>query len=340
MDHQQYMQRALELALNGMGTVSPNPLVGCVIVHDGKILGEGWHEKFGETHAEVNAIHDLDDVSLLSKSTIYVNFEPCSHHGKTPPCADLLIKNKIKNVVIANEDPNPIVKGKGIAKLENNGVKVIKNIMGEEGRTLNRRFFTYMEKQRPYILLKWAETADGFIARKNYDSKWISNEYSRKLVHQWRTQEDAVLIGSNTAIYDNPKLTVRDWEGRNPLRIVIDRNLRIPADYHLLSPGPDTLCYNLRKSGKTDNVEWIKLTEDDFMDQLVGDLYERQILSVLVEGGGTILNEFIKLNLWDEARVFKSRKVLGNGIKSSKLDTIPVAINAIGDDNLEFHVNF
>ena len=340
MDHQQYMQRALELALNGLGTVSPNPLVGCVIVHDGKILGEGWHEKFGEPHAEVNAINDLDDISLLSKSTVYVNLEPCNHQGKTPPCADLLIKNKINNVVIANEDPNPIVKGKGIEKLENNGVKVVKNIMGEEGRILNHRFFTYMEKQRPYILLKWAETANGFIARRNYDSKWISNEYSRKLVHQWRSQEDAVLIGSNTAIHDNPKLTVRDWVGRNPLRIVIDRNLRIPAAYHLFSPGPNTLCYNLRKSGKTDNVEWIKLTKDDFIHQLVSDLYEKQIQSVVVEGGGTILNEFITLNLWDEARVFKSKKVFGNGIRSSKLDTKPVDINAIGDDNLEFHVNY
>ncbi len=340
MDHQQYMRRAIELAMNGMGAVSPNPLVGCVIVHDGKIIGEGWHGKFGEPHAEVNAINDLDDVTMLSNSTIYVNLEPCSHHGKTPPCADLLVKNKIKIVVIANQDPNPRVKGKGIGKLESNGVKVVKNVMEEEGRMLNKRFFTYFKKHRPYILLKWAETADGFIARKNYDSKWISNKYSRKLVHQWRTQEDAVLVGTNTAMCDNPKLTVRDWEGRDPIRIVIDRKLRIPADYHLFRPGPGTLCYNLKKSGKIKNVEWIKLNGDDFINQLVSDLYERHVQSVIIEGGPTILNEFIKLNLWDEAHIFKSRKIFGNGIKSSKLGTKPVEINVIMDDKLEFHCNY
>ncbi len=340
MDHQQYMQRAIELAMNGLGAVSPNPLVGCVIVNDGKIVGEGWHGKFGEHHAEVNAIHDLDDVTMLNNSTVYVNLEPCSHHGKTPPCADLLVKNKIKSVVIANQDPNPLVMGKGIAKLESNGVKVVKNVMEEEGRMLNKRFFTYFKKHRPYILLKWAETADGFIAKKNYDSKWISNKYSRKLVHQWRSQEDAVLIGTNTAIYDNPKLTVRDWEGRDPIRIVIDRKLRIPADYHLFRPGPTTLCYNLKKSGKNNNVEWIKLTGDDFINQLVSHLYERQVQSVIVEGGPTIMNEFIKLNLWDEARVFKSMKVIGKGIKSLKIETKPVDINYIMDDKLEFHYNY
>jgi len=334
------MRRAIDLAMNGMGAVSPNPLVGCVIVHDGKIVGEGWHGKFGKPHAEVNAINDLDDVTMLSNSTVYVNLEPCSHHGKTPPCADLLVKNKIKIVVIANQDPNPLVKGKGIVKLESNGVKVVKNVMEEEGKILNKRFFIYIKEHRPYIILKWAETADGFIARKNYDSKWISNKYSRKLVHQWRTQEDAVLVGTNTAMYDDPKLTVRDWEGRNPIRIVIDRNLRIPADYHLFRPGPATLCYNLKKSGKTNNIEWIKLTADNFIHQLVSDLYERQVQSVIVEGGATILNAFIKLNLWDEARVFKSMNVFGKGIKSIKMETKPVDINYIMDDKLEFHCNY
>src|SRR5688500_17654700 len=199
-----FMLRALELAHLGTGQVSPNPLVGSVIVHEEKIIGEGWHKKYGEAHAEVNAIASVDDKNLLKESTVYVTLEPCSHFGKTPPCADLLIQHQVKKVVIANLDTNPLVSGNSIRKLREAGIEVCTGILDVKGRTLNKHFFTFVEKQRPYIILKWAETADGFIARKNFDSKWISDEYSRQLVHKWRTEEDAVLVGMRTAQQDNP----------------------------------------------------------------------------------------------------------------------------------------
>ncbi|MEQ9412696.1 MAG: bifunctional diaminohydroxyphosphoribosylaminopyrimidine deaminase/5-amino-6-(5-phosphoribosylamino)uracil reductase RibD, partial [Cyclobacteriaceae bacterium] len=214
-----YMLRAMELAKNGIGHVSPNPLVGCVIVYEGKIIGEGWHGKYGEAHAEVNAVNAVADKSILNGAAVYVNLEPCAHTGKTPPCADLLVKHKVKRVVIANVDPNPLVAGKGIAKLKDAGVEVLTGVLEEAGRELNKRFFTFLKHKRPFVILKWAQTSDGFIARENFDSKWISNEYSRKLVHKWRTEEDSILVGYNTALYDNPKLTARDWTGRNPVRI-------------------------------------------------------------------------------------------------------------------------
>ncbi len=222
-----FMQRAIELAQLGIGAVSPNPRVGCLVVHDNKIIGEGWHQKFGEAHAEVNAINSVKDLSLLKESTIYVNLEPCSHEGKTPPCSDLLIKHQVKKVVIANTDTNPLVAGRGVEKLKKAGIAIMTGVLEKEGRELNRRFFTFMEKKRPYIILKWAQTSDGFIAQKNFESKWITNELSRQLVHRWRSEEDAVLVGTRTASHDNPSLTVRDWSGRNPTRIVIDRFLRL-----------------------------------------------------------------------------------------------------------------
>ena len=201
------MQRALELARLGLGNVSPNPMVGCVIVKDGKIIGEGHHEQYGGPHAEVNAVQAVKDQSLLPQSTAYVTLEPCSHFGKTPPCADLLVRHQVKRVVICNEDPNPLVAGQGIERLRNAGIEVEIGLLREEGRVLNRRFFTAFEKKRPYVILKWAQTTDGFVARENYDSKWISNTYSRQLVHKWRAEEDAILVGTNTARYDNPSLT-------------------------------------------------------------------------------------------------------------------------------------
>jgi diaminohydroxyphosphoribosylaminopyrimidine deaminase / 5-amino-6-(5-phosphoribosylamino)uracil reductase len=311
-----FMQRALELALLGRGHVSPNPLVGCVIVHYGKIIGEGWHRKYGEAHAEVNAVNSVLDKRVLKESTVYVNLEPCSHFGKTPPCADMLIREKVRTVVIANLDSNPLVAGEGVKKLRAAGINVISGILDKQGRELNKRFFTFIEKQRPYIILKWAQTSDGFIARPNLDSKWISDDYSRQLVHQWRAQEDAILVGSRTAHHDDPKLNVREWSGRDPVRIVIDRFLKLSDKLHLFDGKQKTLCYNVLKHETHPNISLIRLDEQDFLEQLVADLYKQKIQSLIVEGGAETLQAFIKAKLWDEARIFVSPQTFGKGIKA------------------------
>lgn len=309
-----FMQRTLELAKLGRGHVSPNPLVGSVIVHDGEIIGEGWHKKYGEAHAEVNAVRSVDDKTRLLHSTVYVNLEPCSHTGKTPPCADMLIEYKVKKVVIANLDSNPLVAGDGVKKLRAAGIDVVTGILEKQGRDLNRRFFTFMEKNRPYTILKWAETADGFVARENFDSKWISNEHARQLVHKWRTEEDAILVGTRTAAYDNPQLNVRDWSGRNPVRVVIDRYLRLSSRLHLFDRKQPTICYNVLKHEEHENLSLIRIDEDNFIHNLLQDLYHRKIQSVIIEGGASTLAMFIENNLWDEARIFVAPQKFNKGI--------------------------
>jgi diaminohydroxyphosphoribosylaminopyrimidine deaminase/5-amino-6-(5-phosphoribosylamino)uracil reductase len=315
-----FMQRALELATCGLGHVSPNPLVGCVIVHEGKIIGEGWHKKYGEAHAEVEAVNAVADKTILKNSTLYVNLEPCSHFGKTPPCADMLIRESVKRVVIANLDTNPLVSGEGVKKLKAAGIEVITGKLSEEGRWLNRRFFTSMEKQRPYIILKWAETSDGFVARENYDSKWISNDLSRQLVHKWRTEEDAVLVGMHTTKYDNPLLNVRHWTGRNPVRIVIDRFLKLSPPLHVFDGSQKTICYNLVRDEEQQNLVFRKLEAENFLNHLVHDLYHQKIQSVIVEGGAQVLQAFIDADLWDEAKVFTSAIKFEKGIKAPHHD--------------------
>ena len=311
-----FMQRALDLARIAQGHVSPNPMVGCVIVYQGQVVGEGWHKKYGEAHAEVNAVNSVDDQSILKECTVYVNLEPCSHVGKTPPCADLLIDLKVKKVVVANLDSNPLVAGNGIKKLRAAGIEVITGILDKEGRSLNKRFFTFMEKQRPYIILKWAETSDGFIARENFDSKWISNEFSRQLVHQWRTQEDAVMVGTRTAMHDNPQLNVREWTGRNPVRVVLDRFLRLSGKLHVFDSVQSTLCYNVLIHEEHPNLSRIRVEENNFIQNVVQDLHQRKIQSMIVEGGTTTLSLFLDSGLWDEARVFISPKHFEKGVKS------------------------
>jgi diaminohydroxyphosphoribosylaminopyrimidine deaminase/5-amino-6-(5-phosphoribosylamino)uracil reductase len=314
------MQRALELAQLGQGFVSPNPMVGCVIVCENQVIGEGWHKKYGDWHAEVNAVNAVQDPELLKESTVYVTLEPCSHFGKTPPCADLLVRNQVKKVVICNVDTNPLVGGKGITKLKQAGIEVQTDILESKGRALNKRFFTFMEKKRPYIILKWAQTADGFIARENFDSKWISNDFSRTLVHKWRTEEDAILVGTGTALHDDPQLNVRNWQGKNPLRIVIDLHLRLPSYLHLFDGKQPTICYNLHKSGTEENLTWAQLQQpDNSMQEIIQDLYARKIQSVIVEGGSKILNSFIEKGLWDEARIFESPQVFEKGIAAPAL---------------------
>lgn len=331
------MKRALELALLGRGHVSPNPMVGCVIVHNGTIIGEGWHKKYGEPHAEINAIESVQDKSLLKDSTLYVNLEPCSHFGKTPPCADLLIKHQLKKVVVANLDTNPVVAGEGLKKIRAAGIEVITGILEKEGRELNKRFFTFIEKKRPFILLKWAETSDGFIAHENYDSKWISNEYSRQLVHKWRTEEDAILVGTKTAFHDNPELTVREWTGRNPVRVVLDRFLRLSDKLHIFDRSQKTICYNVLKHEEHPNLSLIRLEEENFINHLLEDLVKQKIQSVLVEGGATTLQLFMDAGLWDEARVFISDKGFGKGIAAPRLHGNLIGQESVFNDTLRFY---
>ena len=313
-----YMRRALDLAVLGRGNVSPNPMVGCVIVHNHCIIGEGYHQHYGEAHAEVNAINSVKDKALLSASTLYVNLEPCSHYGKTPPCADLIVKYKLKKVVVANVDVNPLVAGKGLQKLKNAGIEVSVGLLEDEGKNLNKRFFTSVTKQRPYIILKWAETSDGFMARENFDSKWISNAYSRMLVHKWRTEEDAILVGTQTALHDNPQLNVRNWTGKNPLRVVLDRNLKLPKNLYLFDKQQETICYNLHKSEAELNLEFAKLKPDGFIHNVFQDLYFRKIQSIIIEGGSQLLHSLLEMGLWDEIRLFRSPQIFGKGITAPK----------------------
>jgi diaminohydroxyphosphoribosylaminopyrimidine deaminase/5-amino-6-(5-phosphoribosylamino)uracil reductase len=331
-----FMQRAFDLATLGAGRVSPNPIVGCVIVHENKIIGEGWHEKFGEAHAEVNAINSVADKSLIKESTIYVSLEPCSHFGKTPPCADLIIRMQAKRVVISNVDTNPLVGGNGIKKLQGANIEVKTGVLEKGGRELNKRFFTSIEKQRPFIILKWAQTADGFIARENFDSKWISSEVSRKLVHKWRSEEDAILVGANTAHYDNPKLNVRMWSGRDPIRIVIDKKLTLDKSLQLFDQSQPTICYNLETKESQPNLEYVKLDSNNFLSELVSDLHQRKIQSVIVEGGAATLQGFIDSKLWDEARIFTSPNSFQTGIKAPIIAAKVVKQETLEKDVLRF----
>lgn len=330
-----FMQRAFELSLLGKGYVSPNPLVGSVVVHDNRIIGEGWHQKYGEAHAEVNAIASVTDRSLLPQSTVYVTLEPCSHFGKTPPCADLLIREKVKRVVVANLDSNPLVAGQGINKLRDAGIEVVTGVLDSYGRELNKRFFTLIEKKRPYIILKWAETSDGFIARENHDSKWISDEYSRQLNHKWRTEEDAILVGAKTAQFDNPQLNVRDWTGRNPVRVVIDRFLKLNDKLHLFDHSQKTIVYNVLRHEELENLLFIRIDERDFLNELIKDLYKQKIQSVIVEGGSFTIQSFIDAGMWDEARVFQSPKTFGRGIDAPSIKGYPAQHWKLVSDTLK-----
>jgi diaminohydroxyphosphoribosylaminopyrimidine deaminase/5-amino-6-(5-phosphoribosylamino)uracil reductase len=316
---EKYMLRAMELASLGLGSVSPNPMVGCVVVHGEEIIGEGYHEEYGKAHAEPNAIASVKYPDLIPSSTVYVTLEPCAHWGKTPPCANLLVDKKVKKVVIGTVDTNPLVGGKGIQLLKEAGIEVVTGVLDKQVREQNRRFFTFMEKNRPYVILKWAQTKDSFIARENYDSKWISNPYSRQMVHKWRSEEDAIMVGTLTAKYDNPQLNVRGWEGRNPLRIVVDRNLNLDGGLHLFDQSQATLCYNQIGTEKSENLERVKLPIGFGINEILKDLFERKIQSLIVEGGAQLLNKFIQENLWDEARVFTGQVQFGKGIPAPKL---------------------
>ncbi len=308
--HKIYMQRCIELAKNGFGTTYPNPLVGSVIVHDGKIIGEGWHKKAGEPHAEVNAINSVKDKSLLKDATIYVSLEPCSHYGKTPPCCDLIIENEIPNIVIGTLDPFVKVAGNGIKKLIEKGKNVTVGILEDECNALNKRFFTFHQKKRPYIILKWAETADGFLApisKKEKTPIWITNMYSRQLVHKWRSEEQAILVGTQTVLDDDPSLNARDYSGTNPIRIVLDKTGKISENYKVKdSIQPTIILTESEKYSTTENCIYENVIFDKRLaHSIAAILYRHDIQSVIIEGGAKTIQTFVDANLWDEACVFK-----------------------------------
>lgn len=331
-----YMRRALELAALGQNTTRPNPMVGCVIVYKGKIIGEGWHQHYGSPHAEVIAVNTVADKSLLPQCKIYVTLEPCSHFGKTPPCADFLIQHGVKSVFICNTDPNPLVAGRGIRKLLDAGCEVHVGLLEAEGLALNKRFFTFHQQQKPFIVLKWAESADGFIARDNGEPTAISGLLAKKLVHQWRAQEQAIMVGSRTALTDNPRLNVREWTGNSPIRIVIDKELRLPTTLHLFDKTQPTLVYNYERQEQDKNLEYVKIeAAPDLTEQIIPDLYRRAIQSVLVEGGTTLLNYFLAANSWDEIRILRNPQRLKSGVNAplKPLSNL-VQTRAIGEDEL------
>lgn len=348
--HEFYMKRCIELAKNGLGTTYPNPLVGSVIVHEGKIIGEGWHKKAGEPHAEVNAVNSVKDKSLLKEATIYVSLEPCSHFGKTPPCCDLIIANEIPNVVVGTVDPFAKVAGNGIKKLVESGKNVTVGILEDECNELNKRFFTFHQKQRPFIILKWAETADGFIAPEmlkpvqhdNLKPVWITNPYSRQLVHKWRTEEQAILVGTNTVLDDNPKLDARDFSGNNPVRIVLDKSGKISENYHVKNNSQKTIFITESENFiSTENCIYENAIFDIHLISSICDiLYKNDIQSVIIEGGSKTLQSFIDANLWDEARVFKGDTTFQNGILAPNISGNPVAGFDIMNDELKIFKNY
>ncbi|HEY4323320.1 MAG TPA: bifunctional diaminohydroxyphosphoribosylaminopyrimidine deaminase/5-amino-6-(5-phosphoribosylamino)uracil reductase RibD [Mucilaginibacter sp.] len=323
VEHEKYMRRCLELAELGLGSVSPNPMVGAVVVSDDRIIGEGYHQKYGEAHAEVNAINQViarfpDHAELLKKSTIYVSLEPCAHYGKTPACADLIIRHHLKKVIVGCRDPFEQVNGKGIEKLQDAGIEVITGVLEKECQWLNRRFFTRVQKQRPYIILKWAQTKDGFFAPDDQSQHWITGMESRKLVHQWRGEEDAVLVGKNTVAIDNPQLNVRFGPGKSPKRVVIDRRLELDPGLHLFDQSVETLIFNAIKTNIDGKNKYIALEDfERYVPQyILFQLYLQDIQSVIIEGGAYTLNTFIEAGLWDEARIFTGETQLKKGTKA------------------------
>ena len=346
LQHNKYMERCIELAMLGLGTVSPNPMVGAVIVCDDRIIGEGYHQKFGEAHAEVIAIQNVfavftDAEKRLKRSTIYVSMEPCSHYGKTPPCADLIISNNIPKVIVGCRDPFSKVDGKGIEKLKDAGIEVIEGIMESECLELNKRFYTRVQKQRPYIILKWAQSRDGFFAPFDGEQKWITSSPSKQLVHRWRSEEDAILIGKRTAEIDNPQLNVREWRGADPVRVIVDRNLELPNDLNVFDQSQETIIFNELKTEIIEKTRYLQLENfDTLLPQLICyQLYLMDIQSIIIEGGAKMLSLFISAGLWDEARVFTGPEHWGKGILAPTLSGDISEILNIGLDTLHIWRN-
>lgn len=337
------MQRCLDLARLGAGKVAPNPMVGAVLVHGDRIIGEGWHQQYGGPHAEVHCIQDAisrGGETLLPESTIYVSLEPCAHTGKTPPCADLIIRYKIPRVVMACRDPFEAVNGRGMEKLREAGVEVICGVLEKEAVELNKRFFTFHIRKRPYVILKWARTADGYIGQPG-SRLLISNACSNRLVHRWRSEEAAILVGTETALQDDPQLNNRLWPGPSPLRMVLDMNLRLPASLRMFSDGEKTIVYNAIKTGEEGTVQYLQLSKDKpLVEQVLGAMQQLRILSVLVEGGARLIQSFIQAGLWDEIRVIQSQKKSGTGIPAPLFEKIsPLSTEVMADDEIFYYRN-
>ena len=350
MEHEKYIKRCLQLAKNGIGSTRPNPSVGAVIVLNNKIIAEGFTSPYGESHAEVNAINGVKNKALLAEATIYVTLEPCSHYGKTPPCADLIVSNKIPNVVIGCVDTNSLVAGKGIERLKNAGINVVVGILENECKKHHKRFFTVQNKKRPYIILKWAQSQDGFIAPKTKNEQkpvWISNQYSQQLVHKYRSEEHAILVGTNTVVADNPSLTVRNWSGNNPVRIVLDKNLRIPKEATVLNGKVKTIVI---LNSKTNQEEYQFEHSKELVfepinfasrvaEQICIVLQKHNIQSVIIEGGTQTLQTFINANLWDEAKVFTGKSLFKNGVEAPDFNGKLNKQIYIGNDVLKTYIN-
>lgn len=338
--HEYFIEKCISLARKGILNVSPNPMVGCVIVYDGEIIGEGYHKEYGKNHAEVNAINSVKDKSVLKNSILYVNLEPCCHHGKTPPCTDIIIKYNIPKVVIGCIDTFSKVSGQGIKKLKNNSVEVIYGVLEKDCIELNKRFFCYHINKRPYIILKWAKSKDNFIAPINQEkSFWMTSDESKKLVHNWRAEEDAILVGRKTVVADNPSLTVRECEGKNPIRIVIDKELSLNEKSNVFDDQAETIVFNNIKTAIIDKITYLKADFNNLNQDILKQLYNRDILSLIIEGGAFTINSFIENGLYDEIRVFTTNKVLENGIKSPNIPEIKNSKKiTINNDKLEIYI--
>ncbi len=325
MNDELFIRRCFQLAHLGGGSVSPNPMVGAVLVHDGKIIGEGWHQRWGEAHAEVNCLRAVcpENQALIPYSTLYCNLEPCAHFGKTPPCVDLILAKKIRRVVVSNTDPNPLVAGKGLARLRDAGVEVTEKILEKEGQWLNRVFFTWIMEQRPRIILKWAQSADGFLGKSNERTN-ISSPASSRLVHRWRAACDAILVGTQTALIDNPRLDVRHYFGKTPLRIVFDLRHKIPGSHHLLDDSSETWVFGPRPTGARQfkQTTFLPVGDKVLIPDLLSALKKDNRASLLVEGGAQVLNQFLEAGYWDEIRLLENESCLGDGLRAPQIPEV------------------
>jgi diaminohydroxyphosphoribosylaminopyrimidine deaminase / 5-amino-6-(5-phosphoribosylamino)uracil reductase len=341
--HETYIRRCIELATLGAGNVAPNPMVGAVLVHNGQIIGEGYHKVYGGAHAEVNCIASVTEKNkhLIPDAAIYVSLEPCAHYGKTPPCADLIIREKIKKVFVGTRDPFVEVNGKGIEKLSSAGVEVASGILETECKDLNKRFFTFHTRHRPYIILKWAQTADHKIGNAGNNRLIITNEFTNRIVHRWRSEEAGIMAGTNTVLLDDPQLTNRLWHGHNPVRVIVDMDLRLPSSLHVFDGSVKTIVFNTLKHQENDNLVFYQVTRDvNLVHQVVNGLYQMKILSVMIEGGARLIQSFIDEGMWDEARVITNRSlILNHGVASPLLTDALIRTEELsGEDQINTYI--